>query len=144
MSEETISTPATAAKHPLNYATTLIILGILYLLLAGIFLFFANKMFYVINVLPTVFNLAEAIPMPVEHFFQMSASTSMATLAVLFFFAARSPQVKGYRFLIILWKVMAIAGFMYIFFYDHRYFAYLLAAALDVPILGLLAWKMVK
>ncbi|HLD99035.1 MAG TPA: hypothetical protein VJB59_02185 [Bdellovibrionota bacterium] len=126
-----------------SYARTMFALGVAYALSASAFFFYPDEVFYLINVMPNVFKLAEAIPNPVERFWLVMASGLLGTLAVVSFFAARSPDIKGYGRLHILSKLISSAGFIYMFFHDKAYFAYLLGVAIDVLIALLISWKLI-
>jgi len=119
------------------------VLGVAYALSAAAFFFYPDEVFYLINVMPNVFKLAEAIPNPVERFWLVMASGLLGTLAVASFFAARSPDIKGYGRLHILSKLISSAGFIYMFFHDKAYFAYLLGVTIDVLIALLISWKLI-
>ena len=124
-----------------NYSRALVVLGILYALGGLAFIFIPNEILYLVNVMPTVFKLAEAIPLPAERFWIVMAAAMMATLAALSFFSARYPLIRGYAWIHVLCKTVSGTGFLYMFFNDRHYFIYLLGTVLDAALIIFVTYK---
>jgi hypothetical protein len=136
--------PEKKARTLKHYKIFLTFMGVLYSLLALTFYFFPSKVFYLINVGPQVFNIAESVPDSTEKFWLVLATSMLGMLSALSFLAAESPFIRGYSLTHLLSKVISVAGFFYFFLNDQRYFAYLLGIITDVPIAGILIWYIVR
>ena len=123
-----------------QYVWLMRILGVVYALVGILFFFFPKEVFYLINVGPRLFATAGVAPslLPIpdqtESFWLVLATSMMAMLSALSFLAAESPKVRGYALVHVLSKTVSVAGFIFLFLNDTRYFAYLVGVATDLPL----------
>lgn len=108
---------------------------------AIVFFLFPAELIYLINVGPKVFKLTQAIADPADRYWTVLASAGMATLSALCLFSAESPEVRGYKLIHLLAKVVTLAGFLTMYVNDKHYFAYVLGIPTELAILTLLLWK---
>lgn len=120
------------------------LIGLAHLIAAVVFFFFPGELVYLINVGPKVFKVTEVIPEPSERLWLVMASTLMALTALLCFFSSRSPQIRGYVFSVLLAKGVSGSGFVYMFLYDQRYFAYIVGIAIETVLALLITWSLVR
>jgi hypothetical protein len=106
------------------------IYALIYLVGAFLFFFMPEETFYLINVGPRVFKLAEEIPAPSERFWVVLSTSMMIMLFFAAVYSSMFPYVKGFVAIHLLSKATSVAGFLYCFF-QKRYFAYGIGAACD-------------
>jgi len=73
-----------------------------------------------------------------ERFWLVPATSMMATSAVLFFLAARAPEVRGYAQALLVSKVVPFTAFLYLFVREGA-FAYLGGLGADAVLAVVLA-----
>lgn len=120
------------------------LLGIGYLALAVILFLFVGEFVSVLNIFPTVFRFGEPLPVFNERFWSTLAAANALMLALLSFFSARSPGIKGYFLMHLAAKVFTASAFFYLFFHDKPYFAYFLGGSFDASVGIFVLWKSVS
>jgi hypothetical protein len=125
-----------------GYAWIMRMIGLAYLAGAVLVFFFPDALFTLLNMGPRVLSAVEIIPNPSERFWVTSACASAITVALVFFLASGYPRAHSFPLLLMMSRVVSAAGFAYLFFYDHRYFAYAVAFGTDALVFGfvLIAW----
>lgn len=126
----------------LSYAWIMRMIGFGYLAGAVLVFFFPDALFTLLNMGPKFLNAVEIIPNPSERFWVASACASAVTVALIFFLASGYPRAHSFPLLIMASRIVSAASFAYLFFYDHRYFAYVVAFGADALVFGfvLVAW----
>lgn len=115
------------------------VFAFMYFVVGLLFFFMPEETFYLINIGPKVFGTFQEIPVPVERFWLVLATSMMAMLSLTALLSSQNPHVKGYLLLHMLSKSVSVAGFLYSFIRFQKYFAYLVGAVTDFSILVLVA-----
>lgn len=123
-----------------NYAVAMRILGSLYILGALLFFFFPNFVLWITNILPKVIRLVEIIPESSEHFWVPLATSMMVMLAIIAYSAAASPEIRVLAWVHMASKCCSTLGYLYLFIFEARYFAYLVGVLTDLPIFLIVTW----
>ncbi len=123
-----------------NYVTIMRILGLLYVLGALLFFFFPDRVLWLMNLIPKVIRLVEVIPQSSEHFWVPLATSMMVMLAIIAFSAAASPEIRILAYMHMASKACSSLGYLYLFIFKARYFAYLVGFLVDLPIFLLVTW----
>jgi hypothetical protein len=110
------------------------ILGILYILVGLILVFYPSECLYFLNISPRVFHFTEALsetPEGMGSLWSILAGSQCATLSALCFLAAESPNVRGYNLAHCLAKLISAVCFFYFFVNTHPYFIYVLGGTVE-------------
>ncbi|HVE84096.1 MAG TPA: hypothetical protein VND93_14665 [Myxococcales bacterium] len=113
-------------------------LGMLYALVTVVAFGFPDRVIASLNATAALTGLGGALPESSERFWLVPATSMMATSAVLFFLAARAPEVRGYAQALLVSKVVPFAAFLYLFAREGA-FAYLGGLGADAVLAVVLA-----
>jgi len=123
-----------------RYVLIMRIFTLVYLVGAALFFFLPQKIFLILNFIPTTFGVLQPIPESSEHFWLILAVSMMTMLAALSLLSSLSPQIHGYAFVHILSKLVSSGCFLFLFLKTIPYFAYLAGIIVDFPIAILVFW----
>ncbi|HTL12133.1 MAG TPA: hypothetical protein VL588_06580 [Bdellovibrionota bacterium] len=121
-------------------STTLRLLGLLYLTLAGLLLFAQGPFLYALNFAPKVFSWYQVLPDPAESLWTGFAAAHAVLLSGLVFVAAQNPAAPAPALLHLLSKVASAGIFTFLFLRREPVFAYLAVAIVEALLFLLSAW----
>jgi len=117
----------------------------LYYLLGGLVcFFFPTQVAFVLNLVPSLLFIFEAIPGVTDPFWLVLGCSYLLTRGLIALMASFNPDSKGYPWILVFSQVITITGFLYLFIYVERFFAYLLGTGLELVLLVMILWSLVK
>jgi len=123
-----------------RYIVCMRVLGVLYGISAAVFFFLPEAVFYLLNFFPKFLKILEVMPDSEELFWLPPAASMLVMLAVLSFSAAAHPENRLLAWVHILAKLCSAGGYLYLFLFRARYFAYLVGFTTDLCLFLLVLW----
>ncbi len=123
-----------------RYVVCMRVLGVLYGVSAALFLFLPEAVIYLLNFVPKFLKILEVMPDSTELFWLPPAVSMLVMLVVLSFCAAAQPENRLLAWIQVLAKLSSTAGYLYLFLFRARYFAYLVGFTTDLCLFLLVLW----
>ena len=127
-----------------QYRWLMRILGVLYLVGAVLFYFFPSELISIINFGPRIFKLSETSSNPTDRFALTYAASGMILFCLVCLFGADSLQRRRFAIIHLVGKLGIVAGFTYLLAIGQHYFIYMLALAIEIPILILSVLTLIR
>lgn len=105
--------------------------SLIYLGVGSLFFFKPVFIFDLINIGPKNLKLFLEVPYSSESFWLVLTASMMAMLCLLSICSSLYPKSKSYIFIHLVSKTVSVTGFIYCFFTQTQYFAYLVGAVTD-------------
>ena len=140
---------ATKENRLKEYGRTLRLIGFLYIALGVVSFFFPQKILLLLNYLPLEFGASELggmqpLPSETSRFWVTLTSTFSVSWGFLYFISAQFPQRKGYQSLVLIQPLLAGTALFYLFFYDVKFFAFLVGGIFHALLALAILWKWAK
>ncbi len=123
-----------------QYVLVMRALGAVFGLCALIFFFFPQFIFFLVNIVPRVFDSPGTLEDSSERFWLVLATSMMVMLTVCCFGAAANPGNRILAWIVMAAKLCSSVGYLYSFIVDERLFGYLVGFVTDFPIFLGVGW----